>query len=71
MTGFSKGTRVEWKWGQGTASGEIEEVYTKKTTRKIKGTDVTREATESEPAYYIKQDDGDAVLKSHTEVEAE
>jgi len=68
MSGYSEGTKVEWEWGNGTATGEIETVYTQKTTRKIKGTDVTREASEDEPAYYIKQDDGDAVLKSHSEV---
>ncbi len=68
MSGYSEGTKVEWEWGNGSATGEIETVYTQKTTRKIKGTDVTREASEDEPAYYIKQDDGDAVLKSHSEV---
>lgn len=68
MPGYSEGTKVEWEWGNGTAAGEIETVYTQKTTRKIKGTEVTREASEDEPAYYIKQDDGDAVLKSHSEV---
>lgn len=69
MSGYSEGTQVKWNWGQGTAQGEIENVYTKDITRTIKGTEVTRNASESEPAYYIKQDDGDAVLKSHSEVE--
>lgn len=68
MAGYSEGTKVEWDWGNGTGTGEIETVYTKKTTRKIKGNEVTRDASEDEPAYYIKQDDGDAVLKSHSEV---
>lgn len=68
MAGYSEGTKVEWEWGNGTASGEIETVYTQKTTRTIKGTEVTRDASDDSPAYYIKQDDGDAVLKSHSEV---
>ena len=68
MTAFSKGTKVEWNWGNGTGTGKIDTVYTKDVTRKIKGTDVTRNASEDEPAYYIVQDDGDAVLKSHSEV---
>ena len=68
MSGYRKGTKVEWNWGSGTASGKIEKVYTRKTTRKIKGTEVTREASDDCPAYYIKQDDGDTVLKSHSEV---
>jgi len=69
MSAYTTGTKVSWHWGNGEAQGEIETVYTQKVTRKIKGTEVTREASEDEPAYYIKQDDGDAVLKSHTEVE--
>jgi hypothetical protein len=69
MSGYSTGTRVKWNWGNGEAEGEIETVYSEKITRTIKGTEVTREASKDEPAYYIKQDDGDAVLKSHSEVE--
>lgn len=70
MSGFSQGTQVKWNWGKGTATGTIGNVYTEDVTRTIKGTDVTRSASVDEPAYYIKQDDGDAVLKSHSEVEA-
>lgn len=69
MSGYSEGTKVKWNWGNGTGEGEIETVYTEDVTRTIKGNDVTRNASEDEPAYYIKQDDGDAVLKSHSEVE--
>ena len=69
MPKFSTGTRVKWNWGQGTAEGQIETVYTDDVTRTIKGTEVTRKASEQEPAYYIKQDDGDTVLKSHSEIE--
>jgi len=65
---YSVGTKVEWNWGNGTGMGEIETVYTEKVTRKIKGTEVTREADKDSPAYYIKQDDGDMVLKSHSEL---
>lgn len=68
MTGYSEGTQVEWEWGNGKGSGEIKTVYTQKVTRKIKGTEVTRKASEAEPAYYIEQADGDAVLKSHSEI---
>jgi len=68
MAGYSKGTKVEWNWGSGTAQGKIEKVYTRKTTREIKGSEVTREASDDCPAYLIVQSDGDEVLKSHTEV---
>jgi len=69
MAGYSEGTKVKWSWGNGTGEGKIEKSYTRKITRTIKGTEVTREADEDCPAYFIKQDDGDEVLKSHSEVE--
>lgn len=65
---LTKGTNVKWDWGNGTGTGKIETVYTKDVTRTIKGTEVTRKASDDKPAYYIEQDDGDAVLKSHSEV---
>lgn len=66
--GYNKGDEVEWTWGNGKARGKIETVYTEKVTRTIKGSEITRNASEDEPAYYITQDDGDHVLKSHSEV---
>jgi len=68
MPEYSEGTQVKWDWGNGTAKGEIVKVYTRKTTLTIKGTEVTREADDDCPAYRIEQDDGDEVLKSHSEV---
>ncbi len=65
--GYNEGDRVEWDWGNGTASGEIVKVYTQKQTLKIKGNEVTREASEDEPAYRIETEDSEA-LKSHSEV---
>jgi hypothetical protein len=63
-----KGSKVEWKWGANTAHGKIAERFTSKVTRTIKGTEVTRNATQREPAYLIKQEDGDQVLKSRSEL---
>ena len=68
MASYSEGTEVQWDWGNGTAKGKIDKVYTRKTTRTIKGTEVTREASDDSPAYLIVQSDGDEVLKSHSEV---
>lgn len=64
----SEGTKVEWDWGNGTGTGKVTKVYTQKTTLKIKGSEVTRNASDDEPAYKIEQDDGDEVLKSDSEV---
>lgn len=69
MASFSEGDSVKWAWGSGFGTGEVQSVFAEKTTRKIKGTEVTRNGTSDDPALYIKQDDGDAVLKLASEVE--
>ena len=66
---FRVGDKVKWKWGDGYGEGEISERFTDKVTRTIDGTEVTRVATDDEPAYMIKQDDGARVLKSHSEIQ--
>ncbi len=66
---FREGARVSWNWGNGQGTGEVQEVFREKVTRTIAGTDITRNASPGEPAYLIRQDDGDRVLKSHSEVE--
>ena len=65
---YQTNTQVEWDWGEGTANGYVREVFREKVTRTIKGTDVTRKASDDEPAYLIEQNDGDEVLKSHSEL---
>ena len=66
-SGYNEGERVEWDWGNGTASGKITQVYTQKRTLNIKGEDITRDASEDCPAYRIDTGDSEA-LKSHSEV---
>ncbi|WP_386684388.1 DUF2945 domain-containing protein [Loktanella sp. R86503] len=70
MSDFKEGDRVKWNWGNGTGTGKVVKRYTRKTTLTIKGNDVTRDASEDEPAFRIEQDDGDEVFKSITEIEA-
>lgn len=65
---IQKGTEVTWKWGSGTAKGKVVETFTKKVTKTIKGEEVTRNGEEGDKALYIKQEDGDHVLKSESEV---
>lgn len=69
MPSFSSGDRVKWAWGNGEGTGEVQSVFEQKTTRTIKGSEVTRNGTKDDPALYIKQEDGDAVLKLASEVE--
>jgi hypothetical protein len=68
MNGFQINTEVEWEWGKGSAKGKVRSRFTDDVTKTIKGSEVTRKASEKEPAYLIEQDDGDKVLKSHSEV---
>ncbi|MGR3504151.1 DUF2945 domain-containing protein [Pseudaestuariivita sp.] len=65
---YSEGDRVEWDWGDGTASGKVEKTYTRKITRKLQGSEVTRDGSDDDPALYIEQEDGDGVLKLASEV---
>ena len=59
---------VEWNYGGGTAKGQIKESYKEKVTKTIKGNEVTRNATEDDPAYLVEQEDGDQALKSESEL---
>ena len=67
MAKFEVGDEVSWQWGEGTAQGTIVERYTEKVTKTLRGTEVTRNASDDEPAFLIEQSDGDQVLKSITE----
>jgi len=71
MAQVNEGDRVTWKWGQGEASGKVKSVFDQKTTRTIKGSEITRNGTKDDPALYIVQEDGDAVLKLASEVKRE
>ncbi len=62
------GDAVEWNWGSGTGRGTVKERFTDQVTKTIAGSEITRNASEPEPAYLIEQDDGDQVLKSASEL---
>ncbi|KPF65636.1 DUF2945 domain-containing protein [Porphyrobacter sp. AAP60] len=68
---FRTGQHVSWKWGQGKATGQIKERFEREVTRTLKGSEITRQGDSDNPAYLIKQDDGDEVLKLGSEIEAE
>lgn len=68
MKHYAVNTEVEWEWGNGCATGNIREKFNSDVERTIKGSSVKREASDSDPAYLIEQDDGSKVLKSHSEL---
>lgn len=65
---IKEGTKVQWKWGNGTATGKVITTYTKEVTKTIKGNEVTRKGEKANKALYIEQEDGDTVLKVESEV---
>lgn len=65
---YKKGAKVEWNWGNGKACGTVKEVHTEKISKTIKGSEITRNGSEDNPAYYIEQADGDHVLKLESEL---
>lgn len=65
---IKEGTKVSWKWGNGTASGKVKSTFVKKVTRKIDGTEVSRNGEEGNKALYIEVEDGNNVLKLESEV---
>ncbi|MBF7073435.1 DUF2945 domain-containing protein [Glaciecola sp. MH2013] len=69
MKHFQTNTIVEWDWGNGKGKGYIREKFTENVNRTIKGSEVTRKANDNNPAYLIEQQDGDKVLKSHSEIQ--
>ncbi len=60
--------QVKWKYGSGTAKGQIKESFKSRVSKTIQGTEVTRKASDEEPAYLIEQEDGAQVLKSESEL---
>lgn len=66
---YRVGAKVAWSWGKGEAEGKIAEVFTKRVQHTIKGSKITRRASEQSPAYLVEQEDGARALKSHSELE--
>lgn len=68
---FQSDQYVKWDWGNGTAKGQIVERFERDVTRTLQGSEVTRKGSEDDPAYLVRQDDGDQVLKLGSELEAQ
>ena len=62
------GQYVKWNWGNGTGCGQIEERFEREVTRTLQGSEITKKGDEDNPAYLIKQEDGDKVLKRGSEL---
>ncbi|KAA0015562.1 DUF2945 domain-containing protein [Salinicola corii] len=69
MADYKQREWVKWKWGDNWAEGQVTRKYQEKVTRKLQGSEVTRNGSKQTPAYLIKQEDGTRVLKLHSELE--
>ncbi len=68
---FQTNQHVKWNWGSGEGTGQIKERFEREVTRTLQGSEVTKNGDEDNPAYLIRQDDGDEVLKRGSELEAQ
>ncbi|QUS35978.1 DUF2945 domain-containing protein [Falsirhodobacter algicola] len=68
MSNFHKGDRVRWNWGGNTAEAAVEDIFPRRVQRTLKGKKVTRNGSKKNPAYLLKQEDGDKILKLHSEL---
>ncbi|CAN5321557.1 hypothetical protein BH23BAC2_BH23BAC2_26310 [soil metagenome] len=64
-----QGSTVQWKWGKGTATGEVRDVFDRSVTITTKGARVTRNGTPENKALFIVQENGTELLKLESEVE--
>lgn len=69
MSTIRTGTVVRWTWGNGSATGTVKRRFTRKVTRTLDGSEITKNGSEDCPALLIEQDDGALVLKLRSEVE--
>ena len=65
---FQTNQYVKWNWGNGEGKGQIQERFEREVTRTLQGSEVTKDGDEENPAYLIKQEDGDEVLKRGSEL---
>jgi len=66
---FQTDQYVKWSWGEGYGKGQIKERFEREVTRSLQGAEVTRKGDSDNPAYLIRQEDGDEVLKRGSELE--
>ncbi|MFW2349939.1 DUF2945 domain-containing protein [Qipengyuania sp.] len=65
---FRTGQHVEWDWGDGKGQGQVKQRFEREVTRTLQGSEITRHGDPDNPAYLVRQDDGDEVLKLGSEL---
>ncbi len=67
---FQTNQYVKWNWGNGEGKGQMTDRFEDEVTRTLQGTEVTKQGDSDNPAYLIKQEDGDEVLNRGSELTA-
>ena len=62
MANVKPGDTVSWQNGGAKAHGTVQSVSPKKTTKTIKGKQITRNGTNEDPAVTVKSDKGGVAL---------
>jgi hypothetical protein len=62
------GARVAWRAENATGEGVVRKVFTHRLERTMKGSIVTFDACKKNPGYLIERDDGDTLLKTHSDL---
>lgn len=65
---MKQGETVHWSWGKSKAEGKIKEKFTEPVKKRIKGTEVKRDADKDNPAYLVEQENGNKALKFEKEL---
>lgn len=65
---FARGSMVRWHWAGGTGEGEVVDRFERRVSRMLKGKRITRVGSHDNPAYLLRQADGDRVLKRGSEL---
>lgn len=68
MTRFEPGTAVQWKWYGGLIEGVVEELFTERVVRELKGSKIVRNGTPENPAHLVRSDAGNLALKLGSEL---
>lgn len=68
---YQEDAKVKWKWGSGYGHGVVQSRFTKKVTRIIDGSEVTRDGSDEDPAYYVRVEEGNNVLKLGSELQSD
>ena len=65
---LSLGVRVAWSREGRKSEGVVRKVFTHRLERTMWGSTITQDASKRNPAYLIEKDDGDTLLKNHSDI---